>query len=209
MVTRIQRALQISRRRRKDSHRGYPNLHQTHNIVPGASLPVSTNFPETDRPVTFKLRGNRTSDTAAGNILTMGNEGTIGMAAGNLEVVTGGGVTDTFVGTYIGAPRDHAEIVVAINPAAGLVMAWIDSQRVIAGLVTTFPFSWATTGNVLYTAPAGLATISNLDVFIGAVPRHAIFISGVAPPITDETLLRAARATYQTGHWPFLDDPDL
>ncbi len=200
------RAVDISRRKRLDSHRGFPDLLQTHNVAIGASLTVPAHFPVPGRAVTFKFRVDRTSAAATGDIVTLGDQGSIGFSAGNLEVRTGGGgVPDEFVGTFVGAPRDSAEVVVALQPTTGRVCAWVDSVAVIGATVTTFPYSWATTGVVDYDSIIGASVLSNLDIFVFQLPRH-FGVHGVATIAVDDLLYRAAIMTdLATSSVPFTD----
>lgn len=204
----MRRAVSLHHNKRRNANRGYPDLHQTHRIAIGNSLSIPTNFPDVARPVTFKFRVDRTGSSATGTIATLGDQGTIGFQSGNLEIVTGGGATDTFTGTFIGAPRDSAEVVVAINPASGEVRAWVDSSLIIAGTVTTFPFSWATTGLLDYDGIIGVDVRSDFDVFVGQLPKR--FVNAVSALLALEgILLRAAKATFRVGRWPFTGQPNI
>lgn len=206
---RTRRAVDINHRKRRNSHRGYPDLHQTHSIEKAAALPVVRYFDDRTRPVTFKLRIGRTSDAANGPAVSLGNEGAIGFAGGALQIVTGGGTPDTFIGAFVGAPVLSAEVVVAFLPDTGLVRAWVDSDLVISGRVTTYPYSWATSGNLTYSDPTGALTKSRLGVFLGQLPRHFNLEDVPVAPVAEDLLLRAARATYKLGHWPFMDNPNI
>lgn len=196
-------ACHVNWNKRRDSHRGYPDLLQTHNLSIGSSLPVVDHFPLPGRDVTFKFRVDRTSDTATGVIVTLGDQGSIGFDGGDLEVVTGG---DTFVGTFIGAPSDSAEVVVSLQPTTGLVCAWVDSRLTVAGLVSTFPYSWATSGNLDYDGIVGVTVRSRLDVFDGQLPRHFGEHAGGPPVAVEDLLFRAAIMTnLATSSVPFTD----
>ena len=204
---RTRRAVDIAHRKRRDSHRGYPDLLQTHNVAIGASLPVPDHFPVPDRAVTFKFRIDRTLATATGNIVSLGDQGSIGFQGGDLRVVTGGGSPDTFLGTFAGAPRDSAEVVVALQPTTGRVCAWVDSDpAVIGSTVATFPYSWATSGVVDYDSIAGAVVRSNLDIFVFQLPRHFGQHGAAQPPAVDDLLFRAAIMTnLATSSVPFTD----
>ncbi len=203
---RTRRSVDIARRKRRDSHRGYPDLLQTHNVAIGASLPVVDHFPVPGRAVTLKFRVDRTSASATGDVVTLGDQGSIGFNNGELEVVTGGGSASTFRGAFVGAPRDSAEVVVALQPTTGRVCAWVDSDVVLGGVVTTFPYSWATSGELDYDSIVGAQVLSNLDVFVFQLPRH-FGVHGTAPPVDVEDLLfRAATMTnIATSSVPFTD----
>lgn len=201
---RARRAVDISHRKRRDSHRGYPDLHQTHTIPIGGSVFVVSSFPNTDRAVTFKFRVDRTSDVADGNIVTLGNEGHIGFNVGELEVVAGG---RTFRAPFIGAPRSSAEVVVALRPTDGQVRAWVDSECVIADVAFVVPFSWATSGSVAYGSVAGADVLSDLDVFDLQLPRHFDECSAIADVRFSPLLFRVAiAANLSTSEVPFLGD---
>lgn len=203
---RARRAIDIHHRKRRDSHRGYPDLHQTHTIVVGGSVAVAASFPDTTGSVTFKFRVDRTSSVADGKIVTLGNEGHIGFANGQLEVVTGG---STFRAPFIGAPRDSAEVVVAFRSIAGQVRAWIDSECVIANEAGTIPFSWADTGSVAYDSIVGAVVLSDLDIFELQLPRHFDECSSVGTVVSAfcPILFRVAiAANLSTSEVPFLGD---
>ena len=157
----------------------------------------------TDRAVTFKFRVDRTSASATGTIVTLGNEGSIGFNNGDLEVVVGG---ETFTGSFVGVPRDSAEIVVAIQPTTGRVCAWVDTPISVSGNVTVVPFNWASTGVVDFDSIIGAQVRSDLDIFIFQLPRH--FGAHAAPPApaVDDLLFRAAIMTnLATSSVPFTD----
>lgn len=206
----------IARRKRKDSHRGYPDLHQTHTIAIGTSDAIANHFDSGDMagPVTFKFRVDRTSDSATGTVLALGNESTIGFDSGDLEIFTGGGSGDTFTGTFIGAPRDSAEVVVALHPSTGQVRAWVDSVRVIAGTVSTYPWSWAATGTLDYDGISGLSVRQDLYAYVGQIPRHFFEVSvggaGSGGVVFDDLLFRASRQATDlaTSRFPYMERPD-
>ncbi len=209
LSSRAARMVAINHKRRRDSHRGYPDLHQTHRLPIATSLPAATHFPLPGEAVTFKFRVDRISASVTGTILTLGDQGSIGFAAGSLEVVTGGGTPDVLVGTFVGAPRDSAEVVVAIQPSTGQVRAWVDSVRVIADVVSTFPFNWATSGLVDYDGIVGADALSDLDVFVGQLPRHFGDVTAVVAPTVADLLFRAATiAQLATSRVPFMEKPD-
>lgn len=167
------RAVDIAHRKRRDSHRGFPDLLQTHRLAVGTSVTVPGHFPVPGRAVTFKFRVDRTSSTATGDIILLGDQGSIGFQAGQLRVVTGGGTPDTFLGPFLAAPLDNAEVVVALQPTTGRVCAWVDSDPAIIGAtVSTFPYSWATSGLVDFDSIVGARVRSDLDVFVFQLPRH-------------------------------------
>lgn len=204
---RTRRAVDIAHRKRRDSHRGFPDLLQTHRVPIGGSIPVVDHFPVPGRAVTFKFRVDRTLATATGNVVTFGDQGSIGFQAGQLRIVTGGGLPDTFLGPFLGAPLDSAEVVVALQPSTGRVCGWVDSDpAVIGSTVSTFPYSWATSGVVDYDSIAGVVVISDLDVFVFQLPRHFGQHGAIQQPSVDDLLFRAAIMTNRaTSSVPFTD----
>ncbi|KKK69294.1 hypothetical protein LCGC14_2935490, partial [marine sediment metagenome] len=181
-----------------------PDLHQTHTIAVDGSVAVAASFPDTTRSVTFKFRVNRTSAAADGKIVTLGNEGHIGFDVGRLEVVTGG---STFRAPFVGAPRDSAEIVVAIRPIDGQVRAWVDSDCVIAADTFLSAFSWAIFGNVAYGSVGGATVLSDLDIFDFQLPRHFDECGSIPDTGFCQLLYRAAiAANLSTSEVPFLGD---
>ena len=201
---RARRAIDIHHRKRRDSHRGYPDLHQTHTIAVGGSFAVAASFSDTTRSVTFKFRVNRTSPVADGKIVTLGNEGHIGFDVGRLEVATGGSV---FRAPFIGAPRNSAEVVVAIRPIDGQVRAWVDSDCVIASETFLSAFSWALFGNIAYGSVGGATVLSDLDIFNLQLPRHFDECGPIPDTRFCQLLFRAAiAANLSTSEVPFLGD---
>lgn len=197
--------MDIAHRKRRDSHRGYPDLSQTHTISIGGSVAVAQSFTRTDQAVTFKCRFDRTSATATGTLFTLGDQGSVGFQNGELRIETGGSI---FLGAFPGAPIDSAELVVAIKPTTGEVRAWVDSDCVISGeILDPFPYSWATSGNVAYDSTTGVEAISDLDAFELQLPRHFDECGDITTPTpsTCPILFNAAHATQlATSEVPFL-----
>jgi len=201
------RAVAIAHKKRRDSHRGYPDLSMTHLIPIGGSVLVTDAFPTPAREITFKFRLDRQNPVANGVLITLGDQGSIGVNAGDLEIVTNG---ESFIGAFAGAPIDSAEIVVALKPVEGKVRAWVDSACCISGITTLFPYSWATSGLLTYGSIAGAQVLSDLEVFDLQLPRHVDECGDITNPVVPPSdfcgiLYRAARAAnLATTHFPFL-----
>jgi len=200
------RAVSIAHRRRRDSHRGYPDLFQTHRVAVGGSIDVPTYFPTPAREVTFKFRLNRSDPAATGVLVTLGDQGSIELQSGALLVNQNG---EEFVGSFPGAPASSAEVVVALKPVEGKVRAWADSDCVISGVTSSFPYSWATSGSIAYDSIAGADVVSELDAFDLQLPRHFDECGDVTTPAaeSDDHLYRAAiAANLATRFVPFLGE---
>lgn len=201
------RVVQNYARRRRLSHLGWPDLHQTHRFsIDDVGLSAVTHFPDRGRPITWKVRVDRTGDAATGVIATLGAQSSIGFDNGDLMVVLAG---ESFPGTFIGAPRDDAEIVVAFHPASGGIRAWVDSMLVIAGRHSAPPILWATSGTVALASIVGVAVRSDLDAFDGSIPRHFFEVAVGVPPTLDDILFRATRqgTDLATSRFPYMENP--
>jgi hypothetical protein len=189
---RMRRAVHNNLRNRRDSHRGFPDLHGTHLIPLCGSLSAVTNFPNRRRDITFKFRVDRVDDDASGAIVTLGDQGYIGFVDGEIAVLTGGPPGTLITAPFIGAPRSEAEVVVALRPQLGEVRIWVDSEApTVAAQVETWPYDWATSGLVRYSDSNGICP-----------PR-----SGPAPVFIEDVLCRAARwANFATERVIFMDN---
>jgi len=206
---RVGRALAIQAKRRRDERRGFPAMQQTHRVPIGGTAIAAAAFADPLQPVTFKARVSRTSGTAAGDLITLGGEGSLAFLAGDLILTMG---AETFAGVFVGAPRSSAEVVLSILPGKGQVRVWVDSDLAIAGTLASFPVAWISTGSVAYSAPTGVELLSDLDVFDCQFVRHFCQVNtGEAgtPIEEDESILcRAATATHlATSAFPFTDCP--
>jgi hypothetical protein len=131
-------AISHIKKRRRDSIRAEPELHQTRlfdtNLVP---VPVTSAFPAgaTQRPVTFMLDYEVTSASPSGIILNVGNVDpalTVFYVAGELRVTVGSGTNFQEVAQgsatrmHAGDPGDPnlIRLVVSVRPGDGSTRAW-------------------------------------------------------------------------------------
>ena len=205
------RQFQIDARKRRDSLRGYPDLHQTHRVPVGGSLDAGDSFPSATRRVTFKLRVDADASEvypfgSTGVLLDTG-AGSVGFVLGRLRLIFNGSAVE---GPFVGAPKASAEVVVALHPQTGEVRAWVDSELSVAGNVGA-GFAWHDGATFQYSAGFGGVTPSHdLDAFYGQLPRHFLGEVEQAAPAFDEVLYRSTRqaADQASAHVPFLDLPD-
>ena len=187
-------AVALAHRKRRDSHRGYPGLHQTHGVALGGSL-SSASFPEPHLPVTMKLRVDFSGSTPEGEIVSW-NGGSIGFDVGRLEVITGGSIYRV---TVFGNPTSHSDIVVAIRPNDGQVRAWVDSRCVLSATTTQSGHNWIGAGTLSFQSITDATVLAQLEIYDKALPRH--FNACPATPGLDPggtfctVLYRAAHAT--------------
>lgn len=206
---RARRAVDINARKRRDSLRGYPDLHQTHRVPVGGVLDLSQSFPDARRLTTFKLRLDAPTANApsgpTGTFLQIGATSSLGFDSGTLVLTTGGA---TFTGPFVAAPKESSEVVLAFRVTDGQARVWVDSDLSIAAAVPTFPYDWHDGGNLIYLSIAGATLTADLDAFDG-LPRQFDEAAGQPPvgPTFDPLLFRASRQATDlaTSEFPYLD----
>jgi hypothetical protein len=201
---RAARAVAIAQRKRRDSHRSYPDLLQTHRLAIGASIAdVTAAFADSTLPLTFRFRCNPTAG-ATGVVLQLGSSTHVGFSAGELEVQVNGWI---FRAPFAGEPRSECEIAVAFKPVEAKVRAWVDSDCVISGLAPPAGFAWGSSGSVDYDSTPGAQVLDDVDFYYKQLPRHVDECPDSTPatPATCPILYNAAIATnIATEHFPFL-----
>lgn len=201
--SRRQAALHSARKRRR-SLLSDANLFRTRRLPAGDTLALADQFPNTLAPVTFE----GVLDFSAGSTSTVLSTGLLSLrtTAAGLSVVYGSFAPQTVTVS----DQRRIRFNLAFRPGDAQVRLWLDSELVVAsqfGLV--FPLAWHAGGTLTYSDTAGADLIESLSVYALQRPRHfgeaRAIVSGVTPD--SDILYRAAIATFLTGSFPFLENP--
>lgn len=203
-MRRIHAARWKQRQRRRDSHRSYPDLLQTHNIGEGETLSTTDNFPSLLAPITFASRFRRLG--SSNDVFLSSDLFELSNVAGGIRIDVG-----TFSKTVAFADGRSAQFALAFRPGDAQVRLWIDSVCVAAATYSaTAPSAWATVGNVVsYDNAGGVDLETRLDVFYCSRPIHFGLPRDDVVSTFDDLLCRAALATFYTEVFPFVQKPDL
>ena len=195
-------------RRRRLSHRSVPALFRTFRLPEGGTVNAGTTFADENLEVTFagvvrrEGLGPHTFLTA-GSVLALATN-----VAGGLSVQVGGFSAVTVPTFAVGRTFRFA---LAIRPNDAQVRLWVDSDRVLAAQFGTLTLPWHDDGVISFADTASATMLDDLDVFYIQRPRHFGDANLILPDIggVEDLLLRAARATFKLGHWPFMENPNL
>ncbi len=100
----------------------------------------------------------------------------------------------------------------AIRPNDAQVRLWIDSERLIAAQFGTSQLPWHADGDITYDDTPSTTVLDKLDIFYHQRPRHFGDANVVLPDPSvglEGILLRAAKATFKLGRWPFMGNPNI
>ena len=175
-------------------------------------LPEGGTFDSSDldelAPITFEgVARYEGAGGPGGTIFDTGLYSLVTTATG-LELV---GPGPTTVAVEIGVGRVFRWNL-AMRPGDAQVRFWIDSELRVRTTMGTAVQAWHADGTVTYDDTPRVTVLSPLTVYHLQRPRHfdeSLFEAPVVPPVTDnDILLRAAIATFLTGSFPFVDNPD-
>lgn len=233
---RRQAALRNAYRKRRDSIRAIPRLHQTRLLGVGLTPVALTDaFPAgaASRPVTFTVDLEVTG-TPSGTILNVGDGNpalTVYYDAGTLKAVVGSG-TVAADAVSVTATRPHTggrvTLVVSVRPGDGSIRIWDQCGLLAQGEASSGSIaSWsgesgsdlivtygAAAGfNTLISdpgAPSGFGEINPTRGYALYNPQHHLnnIPDEVVVPDFDEFLYRATFINYQIELFPLLDDSE-
>lgn len=112
---------------------------------------------------------------------------------------------------FVLEPGRTYRYALAIRPNDAQVRLWIDSERLIAAQFGTLVLPWHDDGDISYTDTASTTVLDDLDVFYEQRPRHFGDANLILPDpgVGEDLLLRAAKATFKLGRWPFMGNPNI
>ncbi len=205
---RTRRAVHNIHRRRRLSHRALPALFQTHRVPEGGVVDAGDVFLDENLEVTFAGLVRR---EAAGpdSFLTIGTLLELGTTAGGgLSIRVGSFSAVTSLSVEIGRTFRFA---LAIRPGDAQVRIWVDSDRVLAAQFGTSTLAWHDDGDLTFTDVPSATMLDDLDVYYIQRPRQFGDANLILtdPGAVNDLLLRAAKATFKLGRWPFMENPNI
>ena len=200
---RAQAALYYARRRTR-SCRSDAALFRTHTIDVGGALDAEHSFPSALVPVTFE-GVVRLDGTTVTTILDTGAITLETTATGGLLIRSGSFVQE--VAVPVGR---EFRFDLAVRPGDAEVRLWLDADVAISTRFGDGPLAWHDGTTVSYTDTAAVELLSPLSIYQAQRPRHFGEAEVVLPGGTeaDDTLYRAAIATFLTDEVAFLDIND-